>query len=77
MFHNSLIGLFRNHRCRDLVLGVDIVVEIRDDQGELLLRLLVEVRNGDTGSKNSVVRVGDGHVCRSLSSLWSGVIISN
>jgi hypothetical protein len=35
----------------------------------LLFCLLVEVGNGDTGSQDSVVRVCDGHVGRSLGSL--------
>lgn len=47
------------------------MIEIRDDQRELLLGLLVEVRNGDTGSKDGVVGVRDGHVCRSFGSLFN------
>lgn len=42
------------------------MVQIADDSGEELLRLLVKVRDGDTGSKDGIVGVLSGKVRRSL-----------
>lgn len=69
MLHNNLIVLLRDHRSRLIVFGINIVVEVGDDHGELLFCLLVEVGNGNTGSQDGVVRVCDGHVGGSLGSL--------
>lgn len=48
-------------------LGVDPCMKVMDDGREDLLGLLVKVGNGDSGSKNSVIRVLGGKVCGGLS----------
>ena len=53
-----------------MILGVDVVKEIIDDGGELFLRLLVQVGDGDTSSEDGIVGVSDGHVCSRLCSLY-------
>lgn len=70
MVHDGLVCLLGDHRGGLSGLGVDVVVQIRDDGRELLLGLLVEVRHGDTCGEHGVVGVGGGHVCGSLGSLW-------
>lgn len=69
MSHDALICFLGDHGRRPVVLGVDIVVEVAHDSGPLLLGLLVEVGDGDTGRQDGVVGVGDGHVRSSLGSL--------
>lgn len=71
MLHDNLVDVFRDHWSRLVVLRVDIVVEVRDDHGELLLGLLVEVRHGDTSRQDGIVGVCHGHVRGSLGSLCS------
>ena len=43
--------------------------KIVDYRRELLLGLLVKVRDGDSSSKDSIIWVGDCHVCRCLGGL--------
>lgn len=47
-------------------LGVDPLVEIIDDCGKGLLGLLVQVRDGDSGSEDSVIGVFGRQVGSSL-----------
>lgn len=46
------------------------MIQITYDLGELLLGLFVQVAHGNTGSKNGIVGMGDGHVSGSFSCLF-------
>ena len=72
MFHDDIVGVVCNHPSRLSRLGIDIVVEVGDDSGELLLGLLVEVGDCYASSEDSVIRMGDGHVCGGLCGLKIG-----
>ena len=67
--HDAFVGFFRDHGRVFACLGVDVVVEVLDDGGELLLRLLVEVGHSNTSSEDGIVGMGDCHVCCSLGRL--------
>lgn len=74
MFHDSLVRSLGDHGRSLLVFGIDIVVEIRYHRRELLLRLLMQVRDGDSCSKYGVIRMGYGHVRRCFSRLEVKVV---
>ena len=71
--HDALVCVLGDHRGVFAGLGVDIIVEIANDERPLLLGLLVEVGHGDTGGEDGIIGVGDGHVGGSLGSLEESV----
>jgi len=55
VLHDDLIDVVGNHGGILVGLGVLVLVQVRDDVRKGLLRLLVQVRDGDTGSENRIV----------------------
>ena len=45
--HDGFVRFLRNHGAGLLVLGVDVIVQVMDDLGKLLLGLLVQVRHSN------------------------------
>lgn len=45
------------------------MIQITHDLRKLLLGLFVQIAHGDTGSKNGIIGMGDGHVSSSFSCL--------
>ena len=62
IFHDDLVDVVGNHRGVLVCLRIDPVVKIGHHSRERLLGLLVQVGDGDTGSKDSIVRVLGGQV---------------
>ena len=69
MLHDAVVCFFADHRRQLAISRVDVVVEILDHGGELLLCLLVEIGDCDTSSEDGIVGVGDCHVCSGLCGL--------
>ena len=67
MLHDCLVRLVRDHWRGLVVFGVDVVVEVSNDVREGLLCLLVQVRDGNAGSKDGIVWVLSRHVRGGLS----------
>jgi hypothetical protein len=60
--HHHLVRALRDHGRLLPVLRVDVVVQVRDDRRELLLRLLVQVRHRDARRQDGVVGVRHRHI---------------
>ena len=68
MRHHSIVRFVRNHRTVLTRLRVHVRVQVLHNLAKVLLGLFVQVTDGDTRRKHSVVGVGGGFVGSSLGS---------
>ena len=65
VFHDNIISLLTDQRSWFFGGGVNVVIKVVDELGELFGGLLVQIGNGDASSQNGVVRMlsGEGSCC--------------